>query len=210
MCHERERFIDYLYGEADPDERARVGRHLEDCEECRAELGGLKRVREDLLAWDVPAYDSVWKPFAPVAARPWWREVPAWAMAAAATLTFAVGAAGSLVTHAMVDAEAALADPPPVVVAPGEPAEAELERVVAGLRQDVERLRVELAAQEARTEAVSADVASAGARSDQAYGQVLDLLNVMNTSVGSNAGEISKLRREWANYVAMQSGLGKN
>lgn len=215
MCHERERFIDYLYGEGDPADRARVSRHLEQCEECRAEFGGLGRVREDLLAWDVPEYDSVWKPFAPPAARPWWREAPAWALAAAATLTFAVGAAGSLVTHAMVDSQAALADTPPVVVAPAErsgaeSSGAELEQVVAGLRLEVERLRGELAAQEARTEAVSVDVASRGVLADQAYGEVLELLNAMNTSVGSNAGEISRLRREWTSYVANQGNPGRN
>jgi anti-sigma factor RsiW len=84
MCDEREPLLAYLYGESDSEERRRVESHLESCEACRDELAGLRSVREDLLAWDVPDHGSVWKPFTP--ARPvWsWRDVPSWTMAAAA------------------------------------------------------------------------------------------------------------------------------
>src|SRR4051812_42477960 len=102
MCDERERLIGYVYDECDASERNLVNHHLETCEVCREEIAGLRATREDLLAWDVPDHGSVWKPFAPARLRPWWREVPAWAMAAAATLVFMVGLGGGVVGQALM------------------------------------------------------------------------------------------------------------
>jgi hypothetical protein len=102
MCDEREQLIGYLYNECSAEERRQVEEHLEQCAVCREEIAGLRHVREDLLAWEVPDHGSVWQPFAPIQATPWWRQVPAWAMAAAASAMFIVGAAGSVVTHALV------------------------------------------------------------------------------------------------------------
>ena len=101
MCDERNRLIEYLYNETDPAERRVFEAHVETCATCRDEVEAFGRVRTDLLAWDVPAHESVWKPFAPARLRPWWRDVPAWAMAAAAAVIFAVGAAGGLTTRAL-------------------------------------------------------------------------------------------------------------
>lgn len=101
MCDERERLIGYVYDEVDTRERAAVDAHLSDCHVCRAEVAGLRSVREDLLAWDVPQTEPVWRPLAPVALVPVWRQVPAWAMAAAASLVFAAGAAGGATTRLM-------------------------------------------------------------------------------------------------------------
>lgn len=97
MCDEREPLLAYLYDECDPVERLRVEAHLESCEGCRDELAGLRQVRQDLLAWDVPDHGSVWRPFTP--ARPaWsWHDVPAWTLAAAATVMLALGATGGVV-----------------------------------------------------------------------------------------------------------------
>jgi len=100
MCHERDRLIAYLYDECDATERDAVRQHLDGCDECRTEVAGLRGVREDLLAWDVPAHGSVWTPFAPAPVRPSWRQVPAWAMAAAAGLVLAAGAAGGAAVQA--------------------------------------------------------------------------------------------------------------
>jgi anti-sigma factor RsiW len=102
MCDEREPLLAYLYDEADSAERQRVEAHLATCERCREELDGLRSVRSDLLAWDVPEHESVWKPFTP--ARPtWsWRDVPAWSLAAAALVMLALGAAGGLGASAWV------------------------------------------------------------------------------------------------------------
>ena len=99
MCDEREQVLDYLYDECEPAGRRRVEAHLGECESCRDELRGWRSVRTDLLAWDVPEQPSVWTPFAPPRVAPWYRQVPAWAMAAAATLVFAIGAAGGFVAR---------------------------------------------------------------------------------------------------------------
>ena len=110
MCDDRERLLGYLYNEGDDTERRDVEQHLEGCETCREELSGLRATRQDLLAWDVPEHGSVWKPFVPVKMAPRWRDIPAWALAAAASLMFVVGAAGGVVTHAMFEKNGAPAD----------------------------------------------------------------------------------------------------
>lgn len=94
MCDQRERLMDYLYEEGEPADRRVVEAHLESCGDCRTEMRAFRRVREDLLAWDVPAYESVWTPFAPQPVVPWHRQVPAWAMAAAASVMILLGTAG--------------------------------------------------------------------------------------------------------------------
>jgi anti-sigma factor RsiW len=95
MCEQREQILDYLYNESAPADRRVIEQHLEACDTCRADVTAFRRVREDLLAWDVPEQTSVWTPFAPVPVVPWHRQVPAWAMAAAASVMFVMGAAGS-------------------------------------------------------------------------------------------------------------------
>jgi anti-sigma factor RsiW len=57
MCTERDRLIDYVYNECDAASATRMQRHLDTCDECRR--GDVAApVREDLLAWDVPAHES--------------------------------------------------------------------------------------------------------------------------------------------------------
>ena len=102
MCNERDRLIAYLYDECDATERDAVRQHLDGCDECRTEVAGLRSVREDLLAWDVPEHESVWRPFALPPSRPSWRHVPTWALAAAAGIVLVAGAAGGAVAHAFV------------------------------------------------------------------------------------------------------------
>jgi hypothetical protein len=102
MCDERERLIGYLYDECDEGERQVVESHLQTCSTCRDEIGGFHQVREDLLGWDVPARESVWQPFAPPRPVAWWREVPGWALAAAASVTFLAGAGGGAVAYALL------------------------------------------------------------------------------------------------------------
>ena len=106
MCTEREKLVDYIYNECDATERERMQRHLDSCHECRAEVKSLRSVREDLLAWDVPAHESVWRPFKPAPVLPVWRQVPAWAMAAAASIVLLLGAAGGAVVHAFPERKA--------------------------------------------------------------------------------------------------------
>ncbi len=102
MCDQRERLIGYVYDEGDAADLAEVQRHIDACPDCRAEVAGLRSARTDLLAWEVPAHESVWRPFVAAPVMPWWRQVPAWAMAAAAGVMFVFGAAGSVVVHAFL------------------------------------------------------------------------------------------------------------
>ncbi len=116
MCDERERLIEYLYDEGAPADRRRVEAHVGECADCRDELRAFGRVREDLLAWEVPDAGSVWTPFAPSAPLPWYQQVPAWAMAAAAGLMLVLGGLGGgvgaqLFRPAAPDASIAQVDP---------------------------------------------------------------------------------------------------
>ena len=104
MCDDREKLIAYLYDEASASERRLMDAHLVGCAECREEFRGLRSVRQDLLAWDVPQHESVWKPFVTTVATPWWKQVPAWGYAAAATLMFGIGLAGGFAARALASA----------------------------------------------------------------------------------------------------------
>lgn len=180
MCDERERLIGYVYDECDAAERRTIDAHLEACGVCRDEIRALRDVRGDLLAWDVPEHGSVWRPFAPARVTPWWREVPAWAMAVAATLVFALGAAGGMATHTFVShdavqaapapavAAAPLLTPTPVAMSPAEQAAFE-QRVIARLDDELDR----------RVQQVSL---SAGAKSDP---QVARELKELRASVNA-------------------------
>jgi hypothetical protein len=80
-----------------------VERHLEGCDECRDEIRAFRSVREDLLAWGVPNPPSVWTPFAPVPVVAWHRQVPAWALAAAASVMLVLGSAGGFLAHTVAE-----------------------------------------------------------------------------------------------------------
>ena len=112
MCDDREQLISYLYDEADASGRRQMDAHLATCADCREELRSLRAVRQDLLAWDVPEHQSVWKPFVSPAPVVWWRQVPAWGFAAAAAVMFGFGLAGGLTARALMPAPVAIAAAP--------------------------------------------------------------------------------------------------
>jgi Putative zinc-finger len=160
MCDERERLLSYLYDECEADERREVERHLETCATCRDEISGLQSVRQDLLAWEVPAHDSVWRPFVPARVTPWWRGVPAWAMAAAAGLVFLVGATGGVTAHALLAPVTLVRAPaPPAVVQAGvTPADlAALEQRLLLTMQTQLDQRVALVSSHGRTSSLTPD-----------------------------------------------------
>lgn len=149
MCDQRERLIDYLYDEGNAADHAAMHAHVESCADCRAEIASLRAVQTDLQAWEVPDHESVWRPFAPSPTPAWWLQVPRWALAAAAGVVLASGAAGGAVAHVL--------RPQPVVAAPQAPVGvssinamdlAALEqRLEARIREEVDALntRVQLA-----------------------------------------------------------------
>jgi hypothetical protein len=96
MCDERERLLEYVYGESAPADRLQIEAHLTDCHVCRAEISGLRGVRDELLAWDVPSHEPIWRPIGAAPVISIRRVFPTWALAAAAGLVFTAGLAGGL------------------------------------------------------------------------------------------------------------------
>ncbi len=141
MCDDREKLIAYLYDEASASERRLVDAHLVECADCREELRGLRSVRQDLLSFDVPEHGSVWKPFVTTQAV-WWKQVPAWGLAAAATLMFGIGLAGGFAARALTTVPVIQAQAPPV--APQNP----LPQTVAATPEQVRALEERLASLE--------------------------------------------------------------
>lgn len=52
-CGRKEDLVTYLYGEANETARVSFERHLDNCDECRDGLTGLRRLRHDLGAWQL-------------------------------------------------------------------------------------------------------------------------------------------------------------
>jgi hypothetical protein len=53
------------------------------------------------MAWQVPPHEPVWRPMAAPRQASSWRDIPAWAMAAAASVLFLSGAAGGVATRVL-------------------------------------------------------------------------------------------------------------
>jgi hypothetical protein len=226
MCDERERLIGYVYDEGDPRERAEIERHLETCAACRDEIRGLRSVRQDLLAWDVPAHESVWKPFAPARVAPSWRLVPAWALAAAASVMFLIGAAGGVVTHAFMEpqaparAQAAAPASAPVHVVPAGIGRADLEamraQIVSTMRAEMDS-RVRLVSTHTptnpavsdRLQQISALLKSGDQRDDQIMRFVVSLNNDLVTvtkRISSLQSRVDQLSTSLASVAQQQAG----
>jgi anti-sigma factor RsiW len=162
MCEQREQLIGYLYEEGDAAERAAVRAHLDECADCRAEIAGFRTVQDDLRAWEVPDHESVWRPFTPVTPPSWWRQVPSWALAAAAGLVIASGATGGAVAYLLAP------QPAPAMVRQSAPAPT-LQNTSAVTSEDLaaaearvmERVRLQFAALETQFSASSDRVLTA-------------------------------------------------
>jgi hypothetical protein len=94
-CENKEAIVAYLYDEVGAIERNRIEAHLAACGECRAEVNALRAVRNELPAWAPPERDLgfaiVDRAQTAAPARRW--VMPAWGLAAAATLVLAAAAA---------------------------------------------------------------------------------------------------------------------
>jgi len=154
MCDDRERLIGYVYDECEAGERRTIEAHLESCGACREEIAALRGVRTDLLAWDVPDHGSVWTPFVKTRPVVWWRQMPAWGLAAAASLMLLAGAAGGAVTR--------LAMAPVVAPAPAAPDLTAIERRIS------DDMRSQIAALDARVRLVAAHQTPAPPAIDEA------------------------------------------
>ena len=206
MCNQRDRLIGFIYGEGAANELDEVQKHLDTCADCRAEVAGLRSVREDLLAWNVPDHESVWRPFAPAPVTPWWRQVPAWAMAAAASVLVVSGAAGGAIAHAL------LPESSPNVTAQADGAQTSVK--AGGITP------VELAATEARVEAQMArmltQVRALDARIERASGQPSEPQTVragnVTTDVTHDAlvAELVELREQVKQQLDLMASMYAN
>ena len=79
----RDEMMEVLYGEASAATVHVVEEHAAGCDECREELGALRRLRQDLLAWKLPER---------VMPRGRRSQAPPWLWPVAAALFLAVGA----------------------------------------------------------------------------------------------------------------------
>lgn len=199
MCNQRERLIGYVYSEGDAEDRAEVQRHLDACAECRAEIAGLRAVREDLLAWDVPAHEPVWRPFVAAPVTPWWRQVPAWAMAAAASVVLLLGAAGSVAVHAFAP-DRTMARQSDVVAGPAQPVltAADLSAVEQRL---LVRLQQEVGAVGAQVQQVSNRSQSVQALEGDHSALAEELLRLRQ----ENRDQLSALKSIYANLEQIRS-----
>lgn len=209
MCENRERLIGYVYDECDRAERAAIEEHLESCHTCRQEIRGLKSVRQDLLAWDVPASDPVWRPIAPAPRQSPWKAVPAWALAAAACATFMVGAAGGAATYALMPRSAPAiaqaqpvapaATPVPVSVSPSELAALEIRMM--------ERMRAEL---DTRTVQQSVAVTRNASEISPATNDLARRVNVLTNRQEELYGLLLDFASQTDGIRAKQSGLERD
>jgi anti-sigma factor RsiW len=197
MCDDRERLIGYLYGECDARERGEIDRHLDSCGVCRDEIAGLRQTRQDLLAWDVPGHEPVWRPVVPVPAVAWWRQVPAWAMAAAATLTFLVGAAGGVMTHVFLPspAPAQVVSVPAAAVVPAGVSQADMtaleQRVLQTMRTEFDE---RFALVSAHQPTLTAGVRTNAALADRLAGQLGDLTHWRGQQLDLNRATVEDIR----------------
>lgn len=208
MCAEREQLISYVYGESDEAERAAIEEHLASCHECRDEVRGLRSLRQDLLAWEVPDHEPVWRPMTPVRVESPWRAVPAWAMTAAAGFILAVGAAGGAATHALLPvrpAQTAQAVTPAAVV-PGQAEvtwsalEQRLLRLEQGNAAAVERL------QTTSTHATPEDVARVRATTADLEQQI----RALNSRQNELSRYVLEVGMETLGIRRQQTGLQQN
>lgn len=221
MCDERERLIGYLYDEADAAERRQVDAHLLECHVCRAEIAALRRVREDLLAWDVPDHEPIWRPVAPPAPARTWSQVPAWALAAAAGLVFTAGVAGGAATRVFWPESR----PAPAVASVGTPATpvastaptmgptdlAALEaRVVNRVRAELQQQMRAVSSRDTSAGATIATVSTAtpgGGSLEALRRQVADLERWRNDQIGLNFELDRKMNRISNRYSSLDSQM---
>lgn len=144
MCDEREQLIEYVYGESAPADRRQIEAHLVECHVCRAEVSGIRGVRDDLLAWDVPPHEPVWRPFAAVPVRIERSRLPVWSLALAAAAVFTAGLAGGMAVRGWDPGEA------PAMLAAAAGSGGQLTGETSGLQaapataEDLERLEAAL------------------------------------------------------------------
>jgi anti-sigma factor RsiW len=82
---DQQAWVDYLYGEPDPDTRSRLNDHAAQCAQCRSQLEAWQHARQHLDAWKLPTH-----PFStPV--RSAFSQLARWTAAALILIAFGFG-----------------------------------------------------------------------------------------------------------------------
>jgi hypothetical protein len=203
MCENRERLIGYVYGESAPDEKRAIDEHLTTCHDCREEIRGLRSVRQDLLAWEVPAMAPVWRPVAPARQESPWRAIPAWAMAAAASAMLVIGAGGGAATYALLPHETPAAVPvvqvAPVPVTATDPVD-----VAAIEARLLERMRAEI---DERVRVAATRPAEATAAANIAPTELARRVNVLSSRQDELFGMLLGVATQTDGIRSKQTGL---
>ncbi len=95
MCESKELLVSFLYNEIDSVSKREFQKHLATCVECREELAELGATRAQIATWTPPDADLGFRIVRETESpkRRWFEFSPAWALAAAAVLLLAIGAA---------------------------------------------------------------------------------------------------------------------
>lgn len=199
MCDERERLLGYLFDECEPAERREVEAHLGECHVCRAEIAGLRRVRQDLLAWDVPDHEPIWRPMPAPRPTSAWGANSVWTLATAASLVFVAGLAGGVATRYAWPAREVTTAASAAQGAAAAPAVATASDLAALEQRVLERVRTEMAEVRMATsrEPVSAVPVSASTNGaiDSIRRQLADIERWRSDQIGLNVELDRKLNR---------------
>ena len=144
----------------------------------------MRSVRNDLLAWEVPAHEPVWRPFVAAPPVPWWRQVPAWALASAAAVVLLLGATGSVIAQSMMPERVVARETPTNVVA-----------TPVTASPDLTAARMRLAALEEQ-------IADMGARVERVSNRTVSVKTVEGDHTAMVTQLQSDFRRSWASSQA--------
>jgi hypothetical protein len=223
MCERKEQLVAFIYDELEGSERRGFETHLPSCAECRAELAGLRATRGMLTSWAPPEPDFGLRIVRGAAAPPppRFRIAPAWALAAAAVLVMAIGAAIANI-ELRYGSEGLLVrtgwnrQPAPVVAATGSEAVSLTPAALARWSDQVSVLDRRMRELESTVARESATVQAAGPRmSDAEWRRVSDMVDQSETRqqrelalrIRQVLQDVEARRR--TDLVAIQQGFGQ-
>jgi hypothetical protein len=223
MCERKEQLVAFIYDELEGSEGRGFEAHLRSCAECRAELADLRGTRGMLTSWAPPEPDFGFRIVRGAAAPPppRFRIAPAWALAAAAVLVMAIGAAIANV-ELRYDSEGLLLrtgwnrQPAPVVAATGSETPSLTPAALARWSDQVNLLDRRMRELESTVARKSAAVQASGPRmSDADWRRVSDMVGQSETRqtrelalrIRQVLQDVDARRR--TDLVAIQQGFGQ-
>jgi hypothetical protein len=223
MCERKEQLVAFIYDELEGSEGRGFEAHLRSCAECRAELADLRATRGMLTSWAPPEPDFGFRIVRGAAAPPppRFRIGPAWALAAAAVLVMAIGAAIANVelrygSEGLLIRTGWNRQPAPVVAATGSETPSLTPAALARWSDQVNLLDRRMRELESTVARKSAAVQAAGPRmSDAEWRRVSDMVGQSETRqtrelalrIRQVLQDVEARRR--TDLVAIQQGFGQ-